>query len=96
MASISPTTGRPFNTNFSVLPFLLAQLVAPPLQPGPVRLPAPNQRQSLPEVRPGGSIPLGRPAELITPGEAPRPTPNQKEVAPAQPPAGPPLPTTPG
>lgn len=29
------------------------------------------------------------------PGEAPRPTPNQKEVAPAQPPAGPPLPTTP-
>ena len=78
-----------------MLPLLLAQLVAPPLQPGPVRLPAPSQRQGLPEVRPGGSIPLGRPGELIVPGEAPRPTPNQKEVAPAQPPAGPPLPTTP-
>ena len=78
-----------------MLPLLLAQLIAPPLQPGPVRLPAPSQRQGLPEVRPGGSIPLGRPGELIVPGEAPRPTPNQKEVAPAQPPAGPPLPTTP-
>ena len=78
-----------------MLPLLLAQLIAPPLQPGPVRLPAPSQRQGLPEVRPGGSIPLGRPGELIVPGEAPRPTPNQKEVAPAQPPAGSPLPTTP-
>jgi hemolysin activation/secretion protein len=78
-----------------VLPLLLAQLVAPPLQPGPVRLPAPSQRQGLPEVRPGGSIPLGRPGELIVPREAPRPTPNQEEVAPAQPPVGPPLPTTP-
>ena len=78
-----------------MLPLLLAQLVAPPLQPGPVRLPAPSQRQSLPEVRPEGSIPLGRPGELIVPGEAQRPTPNQEEVAPAQPPAGPPLPTTP-
>ena len=79
-----------------MLPLLLAQLIAPPLQPGPVRLPAPSQRQGLPEVRPGGSIPLGRPGELIVPGEAPRPTPNQEEVEPAQPPADPPLPSTPG
>jgi len=57
-----------------VLPLLLAQLVAPPLQPGPVRLPAPPQRQGSPEARPGGSIPV--------------PPSNPEEVSPAQPPVG--------
>jgi hemolysin activation/secretion protein len=76
-----------------VLSLLLAQLVAPPLQPGPVRLPAPTQRRVPPEVRPGGTIPVDRPGERIVPGEAPRPAPNREEVPPAQPPAGPPPPT---
>lgn len=78
-----------------MLPLLLAQLVAPPLQPGPVRLPAPTQRQGFPEARPGESTPVRRPGDLIAPGEGFRPAPNREGVAPTQPPGGPP-PTAPG
>jgi len=66
-----------------VLPLLLAQLVAPPLQPGPVRLPAPSQRQGSPERRPGSGSPTGRSSDLIVPGERPRLPTNGEEAAPA-------------
>jgi len=83
-----------------VLPLLLAQLVAPPLQPGPIRLPAPTQRLGSPETRPGRSIPVGQPDELTAPGERPQTAPNGKapngpDPAPAKPPAATPTPGLP-
>jgi len=83
-----------------VLPLLLAQLVAPPLQPGPVRLPAPTQRLGSPETRPGRSIPIDQPVELTAPGERPQTAPNGKvpngpEPAPAKPPTATPTPGLP-
>jgi len=65
-----------------VLPFLLAQLVAPPLQPGPVRLPAPPQDRIAPVAQPRRPIqspdqqPQGapsRPSLPTAPGPAPLP-----------------------
>ena len=83
-----------------MLPLLLAQLVAPPLQPGPVRLPAPTQRLGSPETRPGRSIPIDQPVELTAPGERPQTAPNGKvpngpEPAPAKPPTATPTPGLP-
>ena len=83
-----------------MLPLLLAQLVAPPLQPGPVRLPAPTQRLGSPETRPGRSIPIEQPVELTAPGERPQTAPNGKvpngpEPAPAKPPTATPTPGLP-
>ena len=83
-----------------MLPLLLAQLVAPPLQPGPIRLPAPTQRLGSPETRPGRSIPVGQPDELTAPGERPQTAPNGKapngpDPAPAKPPAATPTPGLP-
>jgi len=83
-----------------VLPLLHAQLVAPPLQPGPIRLPAPTQRLGSPETRPGRSIPVGQPDELTAPGERPQTAPNGKapkgpDPAPAKPPAATPTPGLP-
>ena len=65
-----------------MLPFLLAQLVAPPLQPGPVRLPAPPQDRIAPVAQPRRPIqspdqqPQGapsRPSLPTAPGPAPLP-----------------------
>ena len=65
-----------------MVPFLLAQLVAPPLQPGPVRLPAPPQDRIAPVAPPRRPIqspdqqPQGapsRPSLPTAPGPAPLP-----------------------
>jgi len=58
-----------------MLPLLLAQLIAPPLQPGPVRLPA-----AAPQLRPGPRPGLElEPAPLL---QAPDPTPSPTETGP--------------
>jgi hemolysin activation/secretion protein len=69
-----------------VLPLLLAQLVAPPLQPGPVRLPAPP---------PDRIAPAGPPRrEILSPDQRPEVAPPRPSIPPAQGPA--PLPQVQG
>jgi hemolysin activation/secretion protein len=64
-----------------VLPLLLAQLVAPPLQPGPVRLPAPLPERISPaapprrEIRSPDQQPQGAPPQPVYP-QAPAPSPD--------------------
>ena len=55
---------------------LLAQLVAPPLQPGPIRLPGADQQRSLP-VAPAPSAPSGPQAPVPVQPAAPGPTASQ-------------------
>ena len=69
-----------------MLPLLLAQLVAPPLQPGPVRLPAPP---------PDRIAPAGPPRrEILSPDQRPEVAPPRPSIPPAQGPA--PLPQVQG
>ena len=63
---------------------LLAQLVAPPLQPGPVRIPEPIPTERTPS-RPVDDVPLN-PAPLQEPQQPQRPTSQEQTTAPWVPP----------
>jgi hemolysin activation/secretion protein len=71
-----------------VLPLLLAQLVAPPLQPGPVRLPASSPEQSSP------AAPARR--GILSPDQRPEGAPTEPATPPAPAPAPAPLPKVQG